>query len=84
MRLASVAGTSAFFRCRLAGRALAFLVAPAPLAPGVQTHLLPAGHLLVPNMQPALSTGETLWFTVKRSTEPAKGGPRLSTSEVRH
>jgi hypothetical protein len=24
-------------------------------------------------MQPALSTGETLWFTVKGSTEPAKG-----------
>ena len=54
-------GACAFFS-RLAGRALAFLVAPAPLAPDVQTHLLPAGHLLVPNMQPALSTGETLWF----------------------
>jgi hypothetical protein len=24
-------------------------------------------------MQPALSTGETLWFIVKGSTEPAKG-----------
>jgi hypothetical protein len=24
-------------------------------------------------MQPALSTGETLWFTVKGSTEPANG-----------
>jgi len=52
---------------------LHFLVAPVALAPGVQTHFWPAGHLLVPNIQPALSAGETLWFTVKGSTEPAKG-----------
>jgi hypothetical protein len=69
---------------------LHFFVAPAALEPGVQTHLLPAGHRLVPNMQPALSTGETLLFTVKGSTDPAKGvasafhirSPALSTDAI--
>jgi len=51
---------------------LHFLVAPVALDPCVQTHLLPAEHRLVPNMQPALSTGEKLLFTVKGSTDPAK------------